>query len=127
MLFADILGGVLRRLGLLRDYRESVRRLVELNADDVAVREHGKATVATALLKMPVSRPANARAGLGMTTTMTSSVTSQRLQRLVTSGVDMPTVATLERAAVSAVIVTLVLAPILVIVVPALLLAGSGH
>ena len=127
VLTADILGGVLQRLGLLRGYNEVVRRLVELDADDLAARDHGKSTVASALLEMALSGPARPRPGLGMTSSMTASITSQRLNRLVTQRAEAPEVPPLERIAVLAIIATLVLAPVLVIVVPAVLLAGSGH
>lgn len=118
---ADAAATVFGRFGALRTYPTLVRHLVELDADDVALRSTPRHVLASALLRLGESR------GVGNSTgvlAVNGTSTGRRIMRLI------------ERqdacngwlaAGVAAASVSILLFPAGVVVVPALALAGSGH
>lgn len=68
VVWARVIGRLLSRIALMRRYAEMVERLVELEADDLAVQATGRRTLAGALLKTgspPAATPGLAASGHG--------------------------------------------------------------
>lgn len=124
ILLADSLAAILAPVGALRSYPSQVRRLVELDADDVAVRRFGHRTVASALLAMctPLPNPAGDAPSLSFT----GSAAAARVRRLLEGdGEHRPRA--LARVLLTWSIPVALLLPPAIVLWPAASLVGSAH
>lgn len=119
---ADTITSVIGTYGFLRDYPALVRQLVELDADDAALRNSSPRVLASALLRLSefaASRPSRVSLALNET------VVGLRIRRLIDR---QPTRGNATAALLAFVTsATAVLVPPAVVFLPALVLAGSGH
>jgi len=95
-----------------------VRRLVELAADDRASQDHGRSSVANAIVLLADTAPPAAALALG------SEATEVRLQRLTERQTPLRRGA---HSTLGALVAAVVLAPALVAVLPALIAAGMDY
>lgn len=126
VLLADSLAIIFAWTGALRSYPGQVRRLVELDADDVAVRRFGHRTVASALLAMctPPSDPGLAIVDLSFS----GSGTAVRIRRLLEDEIDERLrLRIIVQAVLTWAISVALLLPPAVVLWPAALLVGSAH
>lgn len=122
---ADSLRRLMRPLGLLHNYPAAVRELIELAADDAAVRRHGRLTVAAALLEM-CSPPAPPALPVSSGLSSTGADPSLRIRRLV----EPPSRNRCGRLKVALLVVAAVSLgglPLATAVTPAARLVGSQH
>jgi len=83
ILIADSVATILAWTGALRSYPAQVRRIVEMEADDVAVRRFGTPTVASTLLAMRTRPPRTACDARGLS--FAGSAVTARIRRLIDS------------------------------------------
>ena len=117
----DALSAAVRWLGLLRSYPSSVRRLIELDADDYAAARCGRLTVARALLAMsasPCPDPAP-----GTSHSLVGGDPARRIRRLLQSGPARPAPPRLT-SVVGAILI--VLTPFAASLGPAVSLSGTA-
>ena len=123
---ADVAGRLAARVGLLRNMRKQVRLLVELEADDVAVGRHGREAVMRALLAVSIpggSFPVPHGASL----LMAGSV-GPRVQRLVFDPlVGERKLRWWQRQLAQSLVVTMAASPVVALLLPGLLVAGTAH
>lgn len=120
---ADVMARVLGKLGVLRTYPQLVRHLVELDADDAAVRAPSdRRVLASALLRLGESVGTHpSRAVLAANATSTA----RRIRRLIDApGSRSGLFGGLSAITASAVVLVV---PGAVVLAPALALAGTGH
>jgi Zn-dependent protease with chaperone function len=119
---ADTIVRVVRTYGALRSYPSVVRHLVELDADDMAVRRTSRRVLAAALLHLgELAAGRSTVAGLAMNETSMS----RRIRRLVD---ESPTrVSRFSTTVVLTAAATAVVIPPALVFLPALVLAGTGH
>lgn len=125
VLVADSVAAILARTGALRSYPSQVRRLVELDADDAAVRRFGPQTVAAALLAMCAPPPGRAADVLGLS--FSGSAAAARVRRLLEGGGSEHRLRAAPRALLTWSISAALFLPPAVVLWPALSLVGSGH
>lgn len=123
---ADVAGRLAARVGLLRNMRAKVRLLVELEADDVAVGRHGRKAVMRALLA--VSSPSGAvPVPHGAILLMAGSV-GPRVHRLVFDPlVGERQLTWWKRQFAQSLVVTMAASPVVALLLPGLLVAGTAH
>jgi Zn-dependent protease with chaperone function len=97
---------------------EQVRRLVELAADDRASRDHGRSSIANAIVVLAGTAPPTAALALG------TEATEVRLQRLTEQQTPLRPGA---HRRLRALVVAMVLAPALVAILPALIAASMDY
>lgn len=121
LVVVDALSAAVGWMGLLRSYPSSVRRLIELEADDYAAARCGRLTVARALLAMSTSRDAD----LGPATSHSwiGGDPARRIRRLVHNG---PMRRDAARLVCGVGATLLVLTPLASSVGPALSLIGTA-
>ena len=123
---AEVAGRLAAHVGLLRNMRAQVRLLVEMEADDMAVTRHGRMAVMRALLAVstlgrpiPVPRAA--------TLSMAGSV-GPRVHRLVSDPlVGKHQLRWWQRQLVLSMFLTLATSPVVALLLPGLLVAGTAH
>lgn len=121
VLIAEVVAAALRLPRMLQRYPRAVRLLVELDADDRAVRRHDARTVASALLEISCAAPAGIRVGLAMAGTDAQfrihRLLDQRRRavRLAVTGLLLPTAIALSAT------------PTIAAVMPAVSVIGSAH
>jgi hypothetical protein len=131
---ADVAGRLAARVGLLRNMRARVRLLVELDADDVAVAQHGRAAVMRALLavsrrsgSIPVPVPVAVPVPHGGMLLMAGSV-GPRVRRLVSDPlVGERQLKWWQRQLAQSVVLTVAASPVVALLLPGLLVAGTAH
>ncbi|GAB6987837.1 M56 family metallopeptidase [Nocardioides pyridinolyticus] len=125
ILIADSISAILARTGALRSYPAQVRRLVELDADDVAVRRFGHQTVASALLAMctPPPHPATDVRGLSFS----GSAAAVRIRRLLETDDSEHPLRAAPRVLLTWSIPLALLLPPAIVLWPAASLVGSAH
>lgn len=123
MVFAsDISARVFGRFGALRNYRRLVRHLVELDADDAAVRASDRRVLASALLRLGESAGTYpSRVALAVHGTSTGRRIKRLIERPTTRGAHLTGIGAVAAS------VSVLLLPAAVVLAPALALAGSGH
>lgn len=123
---ADVAGRLAVRVGLLRNMRAQVRLLVELEADDVAVGRHGRKAVMRALLA--VSSPGGSvPVPRGAILLMAGSV-GPRVHRLIFDPlVGERQLAWWQRQFAQSLVVTMAASPVVALLLPGLLVAGTAH
>jgi hypothetical protein len=127
VLAADIGGRLAAKVGLLRRMREQVRLLVELEADDVAVSRHGRAAVMRALLAVSGQSGVVQGAGAAALSVMGSPV-GMRVQRLVSDpSVGLRELRRWQRQLALTLVRTLALSPVVALLLPGLMVAGTAH
>lgn len=123
---ADVAGRLAARVGLLRNMRAQVRLLVELEADDVAVVSHGRAAVMRALLAVSIrggSLPIPSSAILSM-----EGCIGPRVHRLISDPlIGEHRLKWWQRQLAQSLVVTLAALPIVALLLPGLLVAGTAH
>lgn len=119
---ADTITRVVGTYGALRNYPALVRQLVELDADDTALRFTDRRILASALLRLGELAASRSNP---VTLALNEASVGFRIRRLIdkhpTRGSVTATLLALTTTA------TAVLIPPAVVLVPALVLAGSGH
>lgn len=125
ILIADSVATVLAWTGALRSYPAQVRRLVELEADDVAVRRFGPATVASALLAMCSPLPTTARDAQGLS--FSGSAVAVRIRRLIESDDGAHRLRRTSRVLLTWCVIAALLLPPATVLWPAAFLVGSAH
>lgn len=123
---ADVAARLAARVGLLRNMRGQVRLLVELEADDVAVVRHGRAAVMRALLAVSIrggSLPVPTSAILSM-----EGCIGPRVHRLISDPLmGEHRLTWWQRQLAQSLVVTLAALPIVALLLPGLLVAGTAH
>lgn len=117
ILLAEVLTASVGWCGAMRNYARQVRRLAEMVADDHAAISCGERVVASALLQLSEGGPAGSLA-------MSGSAPAERIRRLVAgprSSQPRP------QRWVTGLTTALILVPSLVLLAPALSVAGSAH
>ena len=125
ILIADSVAAILARTGALRSYPDQVRRLVELEADDVAARRFGTSTVASALLTMCTPPPRTACDAHGLS--FSASAVAVRIRRLIESGDGTRRLRTTPRVLLTWSVPLALLLPPAIVLWPAAFLVGSAH
>lgn len=125
ILVADSVAAILAWTGALRSYPGQVRRLVELEADDVAVRRFGPQTVASALLAMCAPPPGPAAEVRGLS--FSGSAAAMRVSRLLGSDGPGHRCRAGTHVLLSWSIPLTLLLPPTIVVWPAASLVGSAH
>lgn len=123
---ADVAGRLAARVGLLRSMRAQVRLLVELEADDVAVGRHGRKAVMRALLAVSIpggSLPVPHGAILSM-----AGAVGPRVHRLVSDPlVGERQLRWWQRHLAQSLVLTLAASPVVALLLPGILVAGTAH
>lgn len=125
ILVADSVAAILARAGALRSYPSQVRRLVELDADDVAVRRFGHQTVASALLAMCTPHPGPAAGVNGLS--FSGSPAAARVRRLLESDDGEHRPRALSPVTLAWSLPLALLLPLAIVLWPAAPLVGSAH
>lgn len=122
---AEVAGRLAARVGMLRAMRAHVRLLVELEADDVAIGLHGRKALMQALLFASSGRSAAApRVGI---LAMSGSV-GPRVHRLVVDPmVGEHRLQWWQRQLALALVSSISASPVVALLLPGLLVAGSAH
>lgn len=120
---ADSVASVFGRFGALRTYPALVRHLVELDADDVALRSAPRRVLASALLHLGEALGPDTRS---LALAMNGSSTGRRIRRLLAQRDDSRRNC-LTAPSVLVASVSVLLLPVAVVLVPAFSVAGSGH
>ena len=123
---ADVAGRLAARVGLLRNMRPQVRLLVELEADDVAVSRHGRMAVMRALLA--VSSPGVSVSVPGAAILSMAEPVGPRVHRLVSDPlVGEHRLQWWQRQLAQALVLTLAASPVVALLLPGMLVAGTAH
>jgi hypothetical protein len=127
VLIADVAGRLAARFGLLRQMRHQVRLLVELEADDAAITAHGRTALMRALLVVSGSdRGANPPGSAALA--ITGVPVGPRVRRLVSDPLATPRhLPRWQRGIADAVLGLAAALPVLVLLLPGLLVAGTAH
>lgn len=125
ILVADSVAAIVARVGMLRSYPTQVRRLVELEADDVAATRFGRQTVASALLAM--CTPPSGRAAEVPGLSFSGSAAAARVRRLLESDRGERRPRAVPRTLLTWALPLAVLLPPAVVLLPAASLVGSAH
>lgn len=127
VLAADIAGQLASRVGLLQGMQAQVRLLVELEADGVAVARHGRAAMMRALLAVAGHRGAGPSAGAA-TLSIVDSPIGTRVHRLVSDAlVDARELRQWQRQLALSLVRVMAVSPVLVLLLPGLMVAGTAH
>lgn len=123
---ADVAGRLAARVGLLRNMRAQVRLLVELEADDVAVGRHGRRAVMRALLA--VSIPGGSFTVPHAAILSMAGSVGPRVHRLVSDPlVGAHQLTWWQRQLAQSLVVTMAASPVVALLLPGLLVAGTAH
>ncbi|MEV0774535.1 M56 family metallopeptidase [Streptomyces sp. NPDC050428] len=107
--------------GALRNYAGQVRRLAEMAADDHAATEHGRRTLASALLEM-CTVP---ETGGGALPAMTGADPAERIRRLIAPAPSRT--GRVPRALAAGAVTVLVAVPATLALAPAVMIADTAH
>lgn len=125
ILVADSAAAILALTGALRSYPSQVRRLAELDADDVAARRFGHQTVASALLTMCTTPPSPAIEVRGLS--FSGSAAAVRIRRLLESDDSEHRFGEASHVLLTWSIPLALLLPPATVLWPAAFLVGSAH
>ncbi len=125
VLAADVAGRLASPCGLLRNLRTQVRLLVELEADDIAIARHGRPALMEALLA--AGRPGGSERVAGVLGAAGAPV-GPRVRRLVSDPhVGRDRLRWWQRHAAFVVVLALPALPVVAMLLPGALVAGSAH
>lgn len=123
---AQVAGRLAAHVGLLRNMRAQVRALVEMEADDVAVGRHGRKSVMRALLA--VSTPDWPMPGPHSASLSMSGPVGSRVHRLVFDPlVGEHQLTWWQRQLAQSLVATMAASPVVALLLPGLLVAGTAH
>ncbi len=122
VLVAAVIGRLARRVGLLVNMEDRVRLLVELEADDNAIRRHGRRPLMLALLAVGMGSTGAGALGAG------GSSVSSRIKRLVEDpDVGRRRMSSVQQRASTLAMTLLLCVPVAALFLPGALVAGSAH
>lgn len=128
VLVADVVGGLAERIGLLRHMRRQVRVLVELEADDCSIADHGRVALMRALLAVSTAPGPSVTVSAGSTLVVSGAPLGPRVSRLVADPRpgSRPLHGWRRRLATTSSVAVACL-PVVVLLLPGLVVAGTAH